>query len=63
MVLESNTYIDISPFHEILSGMNFILSISVGVSNSQVLQGLVKPGYYNSWKPSCKPRNRKHCCS
>lgn len=31
MVLESNTYIDISPFHEILSGMNFILSISVGV--------------------------------
>jgi hypothetical protein len=31
MVLESNTYIDISPYHEILSGMNFILSISVGV--------------------------------
>ena len=31
MVLESDTYIDISPYHEILSGMNFILSISVGV--------------------------------
>ncbi|MEY4642756.1 MAG: hypothetical protein RLZZ227_2750 [Pseudomonadota bacterium] len=31
MVFESNTYIDISPYHEILSGMNFILSISVGV--------------------------------
>jgi type II secretory pathway predicted ATPase ExeA/ketosteroid isomerase-like protein len=31
MISESTTYIDISPYHEILSGMNFILSSSVGV--------------------------------